>query len=138
MLEHFAEEKPYLKALPATPFNLVLALERRVTREGMVSVGGNLYSVPDSTRRRIVEVHTLADEIRILEDDKLIAVHPVLEGRGQRRIAHGHRTAPAPGNSMTVREMPPATAPAGAVVVPRSLAFYDAVPRRLAGEGGRL
>ena len=36
----------------------------------MVSVGGNLYSVPDYTRRRIVEVHTLAHEIRILEDNK--------------------------------------------------------------------
>lgn len=137
VLEHFAEEKPYLKPLPATPFSLVLTLDRRVTREGMVSVGGNLYSVPDCTRRRIVEVQTLANEIRILEDDKLIAVHPVLEGRGQRRIAGGHRTAPPPANSTTVRETPPPTAPVGAVIVPRSLAFYDAVARRLAGEGGR-
>jgi transposase len=137
VLEHFAEEKPYLKALPAMPFTVVLTLDRRVTREGMVSVGGNLYSVPDCTRRRIVEVHTLANEIRILEDDKLIAIHPVLEGRGQRRIAGGHRTAPPPGNSTTAREMLPQTAPAGAVVAPRSLAFYDAVARRLAGEGGR-
>jgi hypothetical protein len=55
------------------PPNLVLTLDRRVTREGMVSVGGNLYSVPDCTRRRVVEVHTLANEIRILEDDKLIS-----------------------------------------------------------------
>ena len=137
VLEHFAEEKPYLKPLPATPFSLVLTLDRRVTREGMVSVGGNLYSVPDCTRRRIVEVQTLANEIRILEDDKLIAVHPVLEGRGQRRIAGGHRTAPPPANSTTVRETPPMTAPVGAVIVPRSLAFYDAVARQLAGEGGR-
>ena len=137
VLEHFAEENPYLKPLPATPFSLVLTLDRRVTREGMVSVGGNLYSVPDCTRRRIVEVQTLANEIRILEDDKLIAVHPVLEGRGQRRIAGGHRTAPPPANSTTVRETPPPTAPVGAVIVPRSLAFYDAVARRLAGEGGR-
>ncbi len=136
--EHFAEEQPYLKALPATPFTVVLTLDRRITRDGMVSVGGNLYSVPDSTRRRVVEVHTLANEIRILEDDKLIAVHPVLEGRGRRRIALGHRTAPPPGNSTTAREMPPPTGPAGAVVVPRSLAFYDAVAGRLAGEGGRL
>jgi transposase len=134
---HFAEEKPYLKALPAVPFNLVLMLDRRVTREGMVSVGGNLYSVPDCTRRRVVEVHTLANEIRILEDDKLIAVHPVLEGRGQRRIASGHRTAPPPANSTTEREAPPLTAPAGSIIAPRSLAFYDAVARRLAGEGGR-
>jgi transposase len=137
VLEHFAEEKPYLKALPAIPFTVVLTLDRRITRDGMVSVGGNLYSVPDSTRRRVVEVHTLANEIRILEDDQLIAVHPVLEGRGQRRIAGGHRTAPPPGNSATAREMPPPTLPAGAIVVPRSLAFYDAVARRLAGEGGR-
>jgi hypothetical protein len=47
----------------------------------MVSVGGNLYSVPDSTRNRVVELHTLADEVRIFEDGALIAAHPVLEGR---------------------------------------------------------
>ncbi len=41
----------------------------------MVSVGGNFYSVPDTTRRRTVEVHTLADEVRIFEDGTLIAAH---------------------------------------------------------------
>src|SRR5205814_4337996 len=110
---HFAEEKPYLKALPAMPFTVVLAFDRRITRDGMVSVGGNLYSVPDSTRRRVVEVHTLASEIRILEDDKLIAVHPVLEGRGQRRIAGGHRTAPPPVNSTAGRQGARQATPAG-------------------------
>lgn len=45
------------------PFSAVLKLERRISHEGMVSVGGNYYSVPDATRRRIVEVHSLADEI---------------------------------------------------------------------------
>src|ERR1700739_1397268 len=61
--------------------------------EGMVSVGGNLYSVPDATRKRVVEVHTLANEVRIFEDGALIAAHPVLEGRHQRRVAPGHRKA---------------------------------------------
>jgi len=136
VLEHFAEEKPRLAALPAGPFNAVLTFDRRVTREGMVSVAGNLYSVPDCTRRRVVEVHTLASEIHILEDDRLIAVHPVLEGRGQRRIAGGHRTAPPPANSATAREAPRQPHPA-ASIVPRPLAFYDAVARRLAGEGAR-
>src|ERR1700710_2840752 len=56
---HFAEERTNLKPLPAGPFQAVLRLERRVTRDGMISVGGNLYSVPDCTRRRAVEVHTL-------------------------------------------------------------------------------
>ena len=85
--EAFAEEKPQLQPLPLVPFRAVLKLERRVSPDGMVSVGGNLYSVPDATRRRVVEVHTLADEIRIFEDGALIAAHPVLEGRDQRRVA---------------------------------------------------
>ena len=50
--EHFAEEKPHLRALPAGPFNTVLTLDRRITRDGMVSVGGNLYSVPDGVSSR--------------------------------------------------------------------------------------
>src|SRR3954468_14713549 len=54
--EHFAEERPSLRPLPAGPFDAVLGLERRISRDGMVSVGGNLYSVPDGTRRRAVEV----------------------------------------------------------------------------------
>jgi transposase len=135
VLEHFAEEAPHLKTLPAAPFNAVLTLDRRITRDGMVSVGGNLYSVPDGTRRRVVEVHTLASEIHILEGDTLLAIHPVLEGRGQRRVARGHRTAGPRANGTVSREAPPV--PAGTMVTPRSLAFYDAVARRLAGEGRR-
>jgi Mu transposase, C-terminal domain len=49
----------------------------------LVSVGGNLYSVLDATRKRIVEVHTLANEVQIFEDGTLIATHPALDGRRQ-------------------------------------------------------
>ena len=62
-----------MRPLPLAPFRSVLRLERRISRDGMVSVGGNLYSGPDATRRRAVEVHTLADEIRIVEESK---AHP--------------------------------------------------------------
>lgn len=51
--EAFAEEKPTLQVLPLIPFGAVLKLERRISHEGMVSVGGNYYSVPDATRRRV-------------------------------------------------------------------------------------
>jgi transposase len=129
--EAFAEERPHLRQLPLAPFRSVLQLERRISREGMVSVGGNFYSVPDATRRRTVEVHTLADEIRIFEDGSLIATHPVLEGRHQRRVAPGHRkamTTPrrwSDGGATTVMR-------AGDVVAQRSLDFYDAIAQRLA------
>lgn len=129
--EAFAEERPQLRLLPLAPFKDVLRLERRISREGMVSVGGNLYSVPDATRRRAVEVHTLAEEIRIFEDGKLIASHPVLEGRHQRRVAPGHRKVGASG-----RRHGEGGPRIGDAVAQRSLDFYDAIGRQLA-QGGR-
>jgi hypothetical protein len=104
----------------------VLTIERRVSREGMVSVGGNLYSVPDATRKRVLDVQNHPKEIRIFEDGALVAVHPVLDGKNGRRVDPAHRKAPpaAP---------PPEAAPTAVGV--RPLSFYDAVARRLAGEG---
>ncbi len=137
--EAFAEEKPYLRPLPLAPFRSVLRLERRISREGMISVGGNAYSVPDATRRRAVEVHTLANEVRIFEDGALIATHPVLEGRNQRRIAPGHRKMPKLKQTSLARDNAPQTIihGTGDRVVQRSLAFYDAVGRALATDGAR-
>ena len=132
--EHFAEERPSLQPLPAGPFQALLRLERRITKDGMVSIDGNLYSVPDTTRRRSVEVHSTANEVRIVEQGAIIAVHPVMDGRGQRRIIAGHRTTPAPANSQTPRNGPP-PGRSGEVVTLRPLAFYDAVGKRLAADG---
>jgi transposase len=129
--DHFAEERPSLQPLPAGPFQIVLRLQRRVTCDGMVSIDGNLYSVPNTTRRRIVEVHSMAHELRILEKGRLIAVHPMLEGRGQRCIAAGHRTLPPPANSQTPRCGPPVPQRSGEVVALRRLTFYDSVGKRL-------
>jgi transposase len=133
--EHFAEERPKLQPLPAGPFQAVLRLERRISRDGMVSVGGNFYSVPNTAHRRPVEVHSTTDEVRILEEGSVIAVHPVLDGRGQRRIVAGHRTLPAPANSQTPRNGAASMTRSGEIVALRSLAFYDAVGRRLAAKG---
>jgi len=132
VMEAFAEEHSFLRPLPLAPFRSVLRLERRISRDGMVSVGGNFYSVPDATRRRVVEVHSLADEIRIFEEGELIAAHPVLEGRRQRRVAPGHRKS-MPATHRWGSEASPISRP-GDVVAQRSLAFYDAVARHLARE----
>jgi hypothetical protein len=40
-------------------------------------------SPPDTTRKRVFEVHALPEPIQIVEAGQLIAVHPVLEGRHQ-------------------------------------------------------
>jgi transposase len=134
--EAFAEEKNALKPLPLTRYQAVLRLERRVSHEGMVCVGGNLYSVPDTTRCRVLDVHVLADAIRIFEDGALIACHAPLEGRGEKRLDPAHRKmlalrrrAEEAGATLITR--------AGDRVACRSLDFYEAVGRRLA-QGGAL
>lgn len=121
----FADEQPSLKPLPAIPYSAVLTVERRVSKEGMISVGGNFYSVPDTTRRRTLEVQHHTEELRIFEDGQLIARHPVLEGKARRRIDPAHRKAPPR------RPAPPPSSQG----LRRPLDFYDAVGRRLAAAG---
>jgi transposase len=135
IVEAFAEERPHLRTLPLAPWRTVLRLERRITRDGMISVGGNLYSVPDATRRRVVEVQCLADEILILEDGHVVAVHPVLEGRNRRLVTPGHRRTqrgaahrPAADEPAVVLER------AGERVARRPLAVYETIARGLAGQ----
>ena len=106
----------------------------------MVSVDGDLYSVPNTARRRVVEVHNTTNEVRILEEGHVIAVHPVLDGRGQRRIIAGHRTLPPPANAKR-----PATARLAPRVPARSSHFVrwrsmtpsaNASPRKVPRHGG--
>ena len=139
--EAFAAEQLDLQRLPDTPFDALLKLERRVSHEGLISVGGNYYSVPDRTRR-VVEVHQLPDRIRILDGGHLIATHPILEGRRQYRVDPAHRQGPAARAMRLGHEDAVTITRRGDHVARRSLAFYQAVGERLAaGEappaGGR-
>jgi transposase len=134
--EAFEAEKPELQSLPIFPFDALLKLERRVSHDGLVSIGGNYYSVPDRTRR-IVEVHQLPDQIRILDQGRLVAVHPVLEGRRQSRVHPDHRQGLPAKASRSSSEAIGVGRP-GDQVARRSLAFYQAVADRLATTGGQV
>ena len=131
--EAFAAEQPELQTLPQHRFDAVLKLERRVSHDGFVAIGGNFYSVPDRTRR-IVEVQQLPDLIRILDLGTVVAEHPVLEGRKQYRIDRRHRT----GGSAKRKT----SAASGVIIgrigdhVPlRPLAVYQAIGEQLANAG---
>ena len=133
--EAFAAEQPELQTLPAHHFDAVLKLERRVSHDGFVAVNGNFYSVPDRTRR-VVEVQQLPDLIRILELGRIIAEHPVVEGRKQYRIDRSHRTG---GNGTRRRSGVAVDVTVGRLgdhVPLRSLAVYQAIGSHLAA-GGR-
>lgn len=128
--EHFAAERASLQALPAGRFDAVLRTERRVSHEGMVSVGGNLYSVPDGTVKRVLEVETTANCVRIHDGRHLVAVHALLHGRRQRSLLPGHRQ---PRRSSTAPEVdkPLPVQPPGHSVARRALEVYAAIAERL-------
>ncbi|HEX6689511.1 MAG TPA: IS21 family transposase [Solirubrobacterales bacterium] len=141
--EAFAAEQPELQVLPAGPFDALIRLERRVSHDGFVAIGGNYYSVPDRTRR-LVEVHQLAHEIRILDAGRLVARHPVMEGRKQYRVDPAHRQGNAAraqrhGFPYRREEEGLTFLRPGEQVAKRSLAIYQAIGDRLAaaGAGGR-
>jgi transposase len=135
--EAYAEEKEHLQPLPALEFGTVLRMERRISRDGMVSVDGNLYSVPDTTRRRVVDVQVTAREVFVLDRGTLVAVHPVLEGSGQRVVAPGHRQWPPPGKGRRRQEGQAETVDIPGHRVPcRSLSVYETVAGILAQNGG--
>ena len=132
--EAFAAGQPELQTLPAHRFDAVPKLERRVSHDGFVAIGGNYYSVPDRTRR-VVEVQQLPNRIRILDLGRVVAEHPVLEGRKQYRIDRAHRTGGVAkrrtnhGTVMTFNRV-------GEHVPARSLDIYQAIGAQLA-IGGR-
>lgn len=128
VVEHFAQERPRLQPLPAGRFEALLSVQRRLSNDGLVSMGGNYYSVPDGTRARVVEVQSTADQVRILEDDKLIAVHALLQGRKQRSILPGHRQ---PVRHLPRGDKPPVQVPQGHAVATRALEVYEQVGRHL-------
>jgi transposase len=131
VLDHMVEERGSLLALASGRFDAVLQLERRITNDGCISVGGNLYSVPNGTRKRPVEVELTAHQVRILEGGAVVAVHGLLTGRNERSVLTGHRTRLKPertGKAYAASFI----SLTGHQVARRELHIYDAIAAKLA------
>ncbi len=85
------DEKSHLKPLPDGNYIPLVTLGRRVSRDGFVAYNGNEYSVPDGLKRAEVEVRATLEEVSLYQDGKLLASHPMLDGRGKRLLDPAHR-----------------------------------------------
>lgn len=81
----------HLSPLPETPYIPLLTVGRRVARDGFISYNGNAYSLPDGLRRPEVQVRASFNDLWLLQDGRVVAVHPLLPGRGGRRVDSSHR-----------------------------------------------
>ena len=130
--EHFAQERPALQPLPGGRFDAVLRVERRVSNDGCVSVGGNYYSVLDGTRSRVLEVETTPCQVRIHEEGQLIATHALLQGRKRRSVLPRHRQLQRAARHQGGKNKPSVTP--GLSVARRSLGVYELVARHLGAQ----
>jgi transposase len=89
--QRLQNEKSHLRPLPDANYVPLITLGRRVSRDGFVAYNGNEYSVPDGIKRVEVEVRATLEEIGLYQDGKLLVVHQLLDGRGQRLLAPTHR-----------------------------------------------
>lgn len=62
-----------------------------MSRDGFISFGGNLYSVPDTVRSRRMELRVYLEHLEIWEKDALVAIHRLSGGKGKRVLDPQHR-----------------------------------------------
>lgn len=73
--ESFAAEMPFLRPLPAEPFDVAAQLHCRVDTKARISVRQSFYSVPARFSRREVLVRLGARSLEVVADGKVVASH---------------------------------------------------------------
>jgi transposase len=74
--ERFAEEQPRLLELPATPFGCEEFVSVSAQKTPYVRFDLNDYSIPHSHVQRTLSVRASLEQVRIFDDQLLIASHP--------------------------------------------------------------
>ena len=130
-IERFAQEEKAL--IPVTghrSFLQATVRERIVASDWLVSIDANRYSVPFKLIGKTVQVVREGEQWVIRHRDKVVAEHPVLEGRAQLSVRPEHGPGALPRNARQrfgAADRPPSTAPSlvGRDVEVRDLAVYE-------------
>jgi transposase len=88
--EDFAAEAPRLGALPGEGFDTAAVLWPRADRFARISVGKCRYSVPARLIDARVRVSLSANELRVFDGSRLVAVHPRLTAAGAEHLDLDH------------------------------------------------
>ena len=88
--ERLMDESSALHPLPLVPVEVPVALDRGVSRTGIIHWLGNTYSVPDRLQRLTVQVHGFEDRLEVFHGQEQIAVLSRQRGKGQQAIRDEH------------------------------------------------
>jgi len=85
-----AEERPHLKALPATAVDYGLFDSVLVSRESLVTIATNRYSVPVAHVGQALTARIHPERIALYQGTTLVASHPRCHGRHMRIVIPEH------------------------------------------------
>jgi transposase len=89
--EQLEKEKLHLLPLTLELYMPTICVGRKLSLDGFISYNGNDYSVPDGVAGREIEVRASLEEVALYQEQRLIARHPLLVGKGMRHLAPEHR-----------------------------------------------
>ena len=78
----FEREKPFLGPLPPSPFDTSWRICRAVHKDCTVLFDGNSFVVPHRLVGKTMVLRVKDNVMRIFEDDRLIVVYEIPEGKG--------------------------------------------------------
>ena len=83
-------EQPYLRPLPAEPFDPTVSLDPRVDRKARIAVRGSHYSVPVRFAGRRLDVRLGGRTITVLAGGRVVAVHDRSVRKGAQMLVLDH------------------------------------------------
>jgi hypothetical protein len=84
------EERSEMYLLPSLEFSNYEFRHSSINRYNLVEIYTNYYSVPDTFCSKTILVKIFADQIEMMENEAVIAVHERKTGRGEYSLQTGH------------------------------------------------
>lgn len=88
--EELEKERPYLTPFVDAAGPTGIIEQRVVSKDGLVSVESNFYSVPSHLARRRINIRRFENHFEVLDGDRVVAEHGLLAGKGGRQIVDEH------------------------------------------------
>lgn len=88
--EELEKERPYMSPFVAGSGPSGIVEQRSVSKDGLISVERNFYSVPSHLARRRINIRRFENRFEVLDDGRVVAEHKLLPGKGGRRIVEEH------------------------------------------------
>lgn len=88
--ELLAEEQKYLKDLPAIKAPLPVYEKRKATKTGLISIGGNKYSIPAKLASKTIQLRRYEDRVEVITGNEITCMHQLASGKGHIIINDDH------------------------------------------------